>query len=335
MKPSLPPWIARQLVPALASPGHAHLLHGPAGLGQYELGLALAHAWLCEQPQHDRTSCGQCPACHLNSVQSHPDLMMLMPEVQMLAMGWPMDERTRKELEDDKKRKPSREIRIDAMRAAIEFCQRTSARGRGRLVLVYPAERMNTITANALLKTLEEPAGQSRIVLCTEAAHAVLPTLRSRCLGHAMRRPQAQEAIDWLVEQGLERSEASALLRASGGQPAQALALHQSGVTAAQWQKLPQAISAGQVQSLAQWSPAQLTDAMQRLCHDLMCQAAGAPARYFDSSDLPKRPIAMARLNTWARELLQRMRTLEHPYIPGLWLEDTVARARVVLNSTQ
>ncbi|MDP0977714.1 hypothetical protein Q6265_29105, partial [Klebsiella pneumoniae] len=82
----------------------------------------------------------------------------LMPEVQMMALGWPLPEKAQADI-DDKKRKPSKEIRVEAMRDAVEFCQRTSARGRGKAVLVYPAEQMNAITANALLKTLEEPPG--------------------------------------------------------------------------------------------------------------------------------------------------------------------------------
>lgn len=76
------------------------------------------------------------------------------------------------------------------MRDAVEFSQRTSARGRGKVVLIFPADRMNTVTANALLKTLEEPPGDVRFVLATEAAHQLLPTVRSRCLDphHAMAR---------------------------------------------------------------------------------------------------------------------------------------------------
>ena len=53
-------------------------------------------------------------------------------------------------------------------------------------MLDYPAEQMNHVTANALLKTLEEPPGDVRFVLASEAAHQLLPTIRSRCLGHTM-----------------------------------------------------------------------------------------------------------------------------------------------------
>lgn len=169
---ALAPWIAEQSRQLLAQRGHAWLLQGPSGLGQYSLALALVRAWLCENPGEEG-ACGQCPSCHAIDVHTHADLCVLMPEVAMLELGWPLDEKAQAEL-DEKKRKPSKEIRIEAMRDAIEFAQRTSARGRGKAVLVFPAERMNNVTANALLKTLEEPPGDVRFVLASEAAHLLL-----------------------------------------------------------------------------------------------------------------------------------------------------------------
>ena len=193
------PWIQRQLEALLAQRGHAWLLHGPSGLGQFELADALVRAWLCDQPT-PQGACGQCASCHGIDVHTHPDLAALMPETDMLARDWPLPEKAQSDI-DDKKRKPSKEIRVDAMREAIEFAQRTSARGRGKAVLVYPAERMNAITANALLKTLEEPAGDMRFVLATDAAHLLLPTIRSRCLAHTMAWPDEAEALAWLATQ--------------------------------------------------------------------------------------------------------------------------------------
>ncbi len=151
-----------------------------------------------------------------------------MPEVAMLELGWPLDEKVQAEL-DEKKRKPSKEIRIEAMRDAIEFAQRTSARGRGKAVLVFPAERMNNVTANALLKTLEEPAGDVRFVLASEAAHLLLPTIRSRCLGHTMHWPDAAASQAWLQAQGVPDQDAPILLRAAGGRPEDALRFAASG----------------------------------------------------------------------------------------------------------
>ena len=104
------PWIARQTEALLAQRGHAWLLQGPSGLGQYELALALVSAWLCEQPTA-QGACGHCPSCHAIEVRTHADLAVLMPETQMMELGWPLSEKAQAEI-DDKKRKPSREIRV-------------------------------------------------------------------------------------------------------------------------------------------------------------------------------------------------------------------------------
>ena len=151
--PAMAPWIAAQATALLAQRGHAWLLAGPSGLGQYSLALALVRAWLCEAASK-QGACGVCGSCHAVDVRTHADLCVLMPETVMLELGWPLSEKAQAEI-DDKKRKPSKEIRVDAMREAVEFSQRTSARGKGKAVLVFPAERMNNVTANALLKTLE------------------------------------------------------------------------------------------------------------------------------------------------------------------------------------
>ena len=133
MKP-LAPWLQSQLLSLLQRPGHAFLLQGPSGLGQYELGLALATAWLCHAPT-ENGACGVCPSCHGISVRAHADLTVLMPEVDMLEWQWPLPEKSLKEIED-KKRKPSREIRVEAMRDMLSFSQTTSAGVRGKVVLI-------------------------------------------------------------------------------------------------------------------------------------------------------------------------------------------------------
>jgi hypothetical protein len=135
------PWIQAQLRQLLAQRGHAWLLQGPSGLGQYSLASALAQAWLCDRPTPDG-ACGQCDSCHQVEVRAHTDLAVLMPETVMHGTGLAAVEKAQADI-DDKKRKPSKEIRVDAMRDALEFAQRTSGRGRGKVVLVYPAERMN------------------------------------------------------------------------------------------------------------------------------------------------------------------------------------------------
>lgn len=326
----LAPWISTQTQQLLAQRGHAWLLHGPSGLGQYSLALELAKAWLCEQPSA-KGACGTCGSCHAIDVRTHADLCVLMPETTMLELAWPLSEKAQADI-DDKKRKPSKEIRVDAMRDAVEFSQRTSARGRGKVILVYPAEQMNTITANALLKTLEEPPGDVKFVLASESAHQLLPTIRSRCLGHAMRWPDAQVGQDWILAQGFTASQAQLLLKASGGRPDDALAFASSGRDPAAWKDLPKAMFHGDTSFFKDWSVPQTLDALHKLCHDMMAVQSGGAPRFFDAIDL-ERPGALSALSDWSKALSRARRTMDHPFNAGLMQEALVSQAQSALNS--
>jgi DNA polymerase-3 subunit delta' len=325
------PWIARQATDLLAQRGHAWLLQGPSGLGQYELALAMASAWLCEKPT-PQGACGDCPSCHAVAVRTHADLAVLMPETVMIDLGWPLSEKAQDEI-DKKTRKPSKEIRVDTMRDAVVFSQRTDARGRGKAVVVFPAERMNTITANALLKTLEEPPGDVRFVLATEAAHTLLPTIRSRCLAHTMQWPEADEALTWLSGQGVSAPVAQSLLRSAGGRPTDVLRQAQAGLSPEWWAALPKAMRQGDARHLADLSPAQAIDALQKLCHDVVLHQSGAVPRFFEAAQLPPSQASLAVLTDWFKRLMQSARTAEHPFNAGLMLEALTADAQQTLLS--
>lgn len=326
-----PPWIARQTEQLLAQRGHAWLLQGPSGLGQYQLALALVSAWLCEQPA-PHGACGQCPSCHAIEVRTHADLAVLMPETQMLELGWPLSEKAQADI-DDKKRKASKEIRVEAMRDLVEFAQRTDARGRGKAVLVFPAERMNAVTANALLKTLEEPAGNVRFVLATEAAHQLLPTIRSRCQTHTLTWPVDAEAKAWLAEQGVDAPVAEALLRSAGGRPDDVLRQNMAGLSPAWWAALPKAMLKGDAAHLSDLSPAQAIDALQKLCHDLVLRGSGAEPRFFLASQLPACNASTLALTDWFKRLMHSARTAEHPFNAGLMLEALANDAQQALTA--
>jgi DNA polymerase III subunit delta' len=349
----LPPWLQTQLESLLAQRGHAWLLSGPSGLGQFDLALALARAWLCETPKASG-ACGICGSCHAVDVHTHADLCLLLPETLSLALGWPLDEKTQDDL-DSKKRKPSKEIKVDAAREAVSFTQFTRSRGSTKVVLVFPAERMNGITANTLLKTLEEPPGAVKFILATEAAHQLLPTIRSRCLAHNMHWPDFNEGMAWL--QAMSRPPAGegegtrgarelkapdakdlkTLLIAAGGRPADALAWVQSGqasLMAQRWQALPKAMARGEVAAISDWAPAQAVAALQKLCHDVLAVRAGAAPRFFRLEDLQvaaSSRLGMQALAGWSKELALTARTVEHPYNPGLMLESLASRAKLAL----
>ncbi len=331
MSAPLAPWLTTQLQALVQRRAHALLLQGPTGLGQYPLALALAQNWLCEKPT-PQGACGQCGSCHLVQARGHPDLAVLMPETIALELGWPLAEKAMDEI-DSKKRKPSKEIRVEAMRSVVEFAQRTAARGRGLVVMVYPAERMNHVTANALLKTLEEPPGDARFVLASEAAHLLLPTIRSRCQVHAMDWPEREPALAWLAAQAGEVpalanvAMASAFLQWAGGRPADALQAAAQGAEPARWARLPKALAAGEAGLLAGMEPAHAVGLLQKLCHDLWAARVGAAPRFFNAADLPKPPGAAA-LAAWSKALQATARTAEHPFKADLMLEDLACVAQ-------
>jgi len=359
-RPVLAPWLQLQLESLLSQRGHAWLLSGPSGLGQFDLALALARAWLCEAPSA-QGACGHCGSCHAVDVHTHADLRMLIPETLFLSLGWPLDQKTQEDL-DNKKRKPSKEIKVDAAREVVSFSQLTRSRGHTKVVLVFPAERMNNITANTLLKTLEEPPGEFKFILATESAQQLLPTIRSRCQSHTMRWPAFEESLAWLQSQSAMDESAKAgrakpptlddlrvLLAAAGGRPADALAWVQGGApdeAARDWQTLPKAMARGDVGALTGWSPALVVDALQKICHDVWAVKVGAQPRFFSLSDLPLparqaasealilgSPASIFALAAWSKELAVTARTVEHPYNPGLMLEALVSRAKQALTT--
>ena len=190
--------------------------------------------------------CGACASCRLVAARSHPDLLVLLPEALRESLGWAR-RRTRASGDADKagKRKPSKEIRVEAVRAAIDFAPDARRRAAAaRWSCVHPAERMNAVAANALLKTLEEPPGDARFVLCTRRARALLPTIRSRCQALALAAAADRAA----ARPGCARKawpSPRCCSPAAGGQPQEALALarrgHRRGGAGA---RLPRAVAA-------------------------------------------------------------------------------------------
>jgi DNA polymerase-3 subunit delta' len=361
------PWLAGPLAEVLAQQrAHALLVHGPEGVGQFEFALALARAWLCETPlaersaglpqgQVNRLACGHCASCRLVDGRSHPDLRLIVPEALRAMAGLALDD------SDDagdsggaRKRKPSREIKVEQVRAALDFSELSSARSGLRVVLLHPAEALNGIAANALLKTLEEPQGDLRFILSCGAPEALLPTVRSRCQAVRLAAPPRAEGLHWLQTQlALDDADADLLLDACADQVLAAQALAGAGLGAAAWRDLPAQLWRGDTAALAIWPLPELVDALQKLCHDLTLQLVGAPPRYFSAEalasfapvQLPDRtgraaatPVddaavlgrheRLQRLTAWGGELRAMARRAEHPWSAPLAVEALVAAAR-------
>ncbi|HEY6611455.1 MAG TPA: DNA polymerase III subunit delta' [Pseudomonas sp.] len=186
---------------------HAYLLHGPAGIGKRALAERLAGLLLCRAPAAS-DACGQCKACLLLRAGTHPDLFELQPE------------------EADKP------IRVDQVRELVDFVGQTAQLGGRKLVLLEPAEAMNLNAANALLKSLEEPSGDTVLLLVSHQPSRLLPTIRSRCQQQACPLPGAEAARSWLAGQlpELDAAVHRRLLELAAGSPLRALQLYRDGV---------------------------------------------------------------------------------------------------------
>ncbi|HAT06665.1 MAG TPA: DNA polymerase III subunit delta' [Aeromonas salmonicida] len=171
----IPDWHALSQTAQAGRLGHAWLLLGDPGLGKEQLAERLARLHLCQQPERGEP-CGQCHSCQLFDKGHHPDLGTVTID--------------------------SKTIGVEAIREICARLQNSAQLGRGKVVIIPDAERMTESAANALLKTLEEPAGDSLLLLIASQVSRLLPTILSRCHKHVCQLPTEGETVRWLAEQG-------------------------------------------------------------------------------------------------------------------------------------
>jgi DNA polymerase-3 subunit delta' len=208
---SIAPWLAEAWTQLAARRTanrfpHAVLLAGPAGLGKREFASDLVAALLCRAPLASGLACGGCKACVLVAARTHPDRMVVTLE--------PNDEGVLRA-----------EIVVDQIRAlSARLAMRPNAGGM-QVALVDPADLLNPNAANALLKTLEEPAADSVIVLVADQPSRLPATIRSRCQRVDAHFPHRDEALAWLGDRGMDAGTAVELLAIMAGNPGAALGL--------------------------------------------------------------------------------------------------------------
>ncbi|MBE9538045.1 MAG: DNA polymerase III subunit delta' [Proteobacteria bacterium] len=183
---------------------HALLLTGVQHSGKARLALALARLLLCHQPESGN-NCGKCHACELSRSGSHGDFRWLEPEGS------------------------SRVIKIDQVRDLVEFAGKTASLGRHKLVVLSPAESLNTAAANALLKSLEEPSSGTYIILVCHRLQGLPATIRSRCQTLKLTMPDPQISLSWLDRQTGNSADSEKALHLAHGQVLLAEKLIQEG----------------------------------------------------------------------------------------------------------
>lgn len=313
---------------------HAVLLHGPAGVGKLDLGMALANALLCTAPT-PAGACGACDACNWFEKGNHPDFRRLEPaENESGKNGAGNDEAAEESAEKSKSsRKGGKLIQVDRVREVTRFLELSSHRGGWRVALIQPAEMMNASAANALLKTLEEPPAGVLLILVTHQMGRLLPTVVSRCRKVHVGLPARDVSLAWLRGMGVE--DEAALLAEAGGAPLAALSFadpERSALREAFLDHLA-AFPRLDVCAVAQSFQAVHAEAwgwLLRWVLDALSQRLSGAPRYFiaraEQTARVGRSADLAGLLDLHRELLLAGRWLRHPLQSQLLLESWLIR---------
>ncbi len=172
------PWLEPHLSVLTSSWGQQKLpqaivLTGQQGVGKLTLAFSLAKFVLCQNKLNQKQPCGRCRSCELFSAGNHTDLIQVG-------------------LQDK-----SKFIKVDQIRQLSEKLNKTSLAGY-QVAVIAPACQMNAAAANALLKTLEEPAGSVLIILVAHNWTRLPATIMSRCQRLHVSLDESSGALDWI-----------------------------------------------------------------------------------------------------------------------------------------
>ena len=206
----------RQLWQAAATESlhHAYLFEGAPGVGKHTVAVRLAMLVNCRTDldpagaNESERPCGTCPTCRAIAAGTHPDVIRLAPSADQAAGT----------------------ITVEQVREVVRQTGYRRYEARFRMVIVDPAEAMLPSSANALLKTLEEPPPGTGFVLLTASASALLPTIVSRCQRVRFGAVEEAEIAAWLGRRGVDGATAERAAQLAGGCPGRALSLAEGGL---------------------------------------------------------------------------------------------------------
>jgi DNA polymerase-3 subunit delta' len=174
---------------------HAWLLTGPPGSGRSTAARVFAAALQCADG-----GCGRCQACRDVLARGHADVDQFSPEKLQITA----------------------EESLELIRRAAM----TPIMGRWNVLIVEDADRLNDVSGNALLKSLEEPSPRTVWILCAPTPEDVLPTIVSRTRQVRLRTPSTREVTEALTgREGVDPAMAAFAARAAQGHIGRARAL--------------------------------------------------------------------------------------------------------------
>ena len=182
----------------------AYLFTGMEGVGKRLVALNMAKALNC--PDEEGDACDRCPSCQRMDKGVHPDLLQINPTGETIKIG-----------------------QIRELQRSLAF---KPYEARWRVVIVDGAERMTRETANAFLKTLEEPPQSTTIILIAAALEGLPPTVLSRCQRITFNPLSEEEVKKVLVDQ-LTPEEIHTRAPLAGGSPGRVLRMDGEEVTQA------------------------------------------------------------------------------------------------------
>ena len=191
-------WAVQLLTGQLARDNlrHAYLITGPAGVGRRTLALSLAQAVNCPTPLAPGVPCQTCRTCSQIARQQHPDLAVVQAE------------------------EVGGTLKVDQIRELQRSLNLAPYQARYRVALLLRFEEAHPSAANALLKTLEEPASQVILILTAESSDALLPTVISRCELIRLRPLSPTTlAVDLAAKWQIPAEESHLLAHIAGGLP--------------------------------------------------------------------------------------------------------------------
>ena len=205
--------LLRRLLAAERLP-HALLFQGPEAVGKATTARALAAALVCPR---GTDPCGTCADCRLLEAGNHPD--------SLLVTRLPRRPGAEDDPEDGGDADLRSVITVEQIREITQLASRTPRRAARHVFRIDPAERMNQEAQNALLKTLEEPAGATVLILVSSRPHLLLPTVRSRCVTIRFAPVRPIDLGRLLAARGVPDAEAEVRAALSEGRPGSALTL--------------------------------------------------------------------------------------------------------------
>lgn len=221
---------------------HAQLFVGPEGCGTLPMAIAYARYILCQNVGVENE--GGSAACNLKFDHfSHPDLHFIYPTATNdLIKGNAKSLDYIAEWREFVSEKPygnlidwnahlgienkNSEIRVNEAQELLKTMALKPYEGGYKVVIIWMAEKINTITANKLLKILEEPEEKTVLLLISEDEESIIQTIRSRCqVLHFAGLPEKVIADALVLEEEIELKEAFSIARKAQGSYNKALQL--------------------------------------------------------------------------------------------------------------